>query len=186
MVVAFLIVFAVAYMAFFLRYQPLTATGGTSWVDPAFATNEGAFTSPMGEDFTQYRVRYADGERLRFMFTLTNTGGLPITVQGIRLDAACDNCRYPLEQRSTAMLVHGPNENDPAHARDLQPFTLGAGDYRNIVISARFVHCKDLGEGDVVTFSSVWVRTRAGIIPNETTLPLGFNLSVSRKGACPA
>jgi hypothetical protein len=185
-VVALLAVLALSYLMFFLRYQPLTATGGTSWVDPTYAARVGAFTSPRGEDFTQYNVRYTDGERLTFMFTLTNTGGLPVTVENVRLDAGCDNCTYPLQHRSTAMLAHGPNENNPTHARDLQPFKLAADDYRNIVITAKFVNCKDLGVGDVVTFSSVWVRLRSGMVAHDTTLPLGYNLAVSRKDACPA
>jgi hypothetical protein len=182
--VSLLALFAIAYVTFFLRYQPLTADAGTSWVDPDYATRVGPFTSPRGETFTQYNVRYVDGERLAFMFTLRNAGGLPVTIQSVRLDTGCDTCNYPLQQRSTAVLAHGPNETDPAHARDLRPFTLGGDDYRNIVVTARFVNCKDLREGDVITFSSVRVHMRAGFVPHDATLPLGYNLAVSRKSAC--
>lgn len=186
MVIVGLLVFAIAYVAFFFRYQPLTATGGTTWADPAYATKVGDFTSPAGEDFTQYNVRYVDGERFSFMFTLTNTGGLPVTVDDVRMYPACADCHYLLQQRSTAMLPHGPNENDPAHARELQPFKLGGGDSRNIVITAKFVDCKAFSEGTIQTYSDVWVQLRSGMIPHDAVLPLGYNLSVTRKGACPS
>jgi hypothetical protein len=169
------------------RYQPLTANGsGGWWVDPRFGTHIGDFTSPAGNNFSAYRVRYVDGETFRYGLTLNNEGPLPVTITSIG-DDGCDGCVFPLEfERSTVAPGDGPFRFDQHHTQPFETVELSPGDYRFFVIESRFDHCEASSPGMSYGYGLVQVTYRIGFAPHSVRLPMPYSLEVEMERAgCP-
>lgn len=175
-IVTGVIVFSGLYL---WRYQPLSANGtGAYWADPEFATSLGYFTSPQGEDFSAYRVRYRDGELFRSALTLRNEGPLAVTVTGVG-DLGCAGCEDLLVfHRASIGPATGQFVYDVEHVQPFEPFVLEPGTFRLVLIERRFDHCESFSPGSGSTFTHVPVDYRVGPVDRSVLLPMPFTLEL--------
>ena len=175
-VVSGVIVFSGLYL---WRYQPLSADGtGAYWADPEFATSLGSFTSPPGDDFSTYRVRYEDGRLFRYALTLHNDGPIAVTVTGAG-DLGCDGCLDLLVfHRGSVGPTTGPYVYDVEHVQPFEPFVLEPGAFRFVLLEQRFDHCESYGSGSGSTFTHVPVDYRVGPLHRSVLLPMPFTLEI--------
>jgi hypothetical protein len=176
-----------AGFVYLLRYQPLSANGtGSYWADTAFATSAGDFSSPSGEDFTAYDVRYEDGQTFRFSFTIGNLGILPVTIDSVRTPV-CEGCVFPLEYVSTSLApASGTYMFDHTRSRPFAPFELEPNSYRVVQIATRFEHCTAWGPGPSTTTSIVEVSYHTGLVHHTVRLTLPYTLTVAfSASSCP-
>jgi hypothetical protein len=169
------------------RYQPLTANGGgTTWVDPRFATKLGVFTRPEGRFFSAYRVGYEEGRLFSYALTLHNEGPLPVTITSIG-EPECQGCTFPLVfERSSVAPTGGRYQNDREHATPFQGFVLEPGAFRYVVIEARFDHCESYSADTAVTYLSIPVGYRTVFVDHDVQLPMPYTLEVPFHGPeCP-
>src|SRR2546427_12818001 len=90
------ILFAVTFTVWVSNYQPLTANGtGSSGVFASNSRRLGSFEAPDGESFTAYRVRFVQGGKISYSFTLGNNGPVPVAITSVG-DLGCDSCGGPL------------------------------------------------------------------------------------------
>jgi hypothetical protein len=141
--------------------RPLRATGPTH---VAGSTAAESFT--IGN--TTYRqVRYVDRARLRYTFTLVNTGIVPLRVVGLA----------PPGRRATLLR--------PQH---LDPLTLGPYERGRVTVRVLMTDCERLSAraGSIVTELRVRIRI-LGLVPRTVTVPLAEQLRVSsaRESSCP-
>lgn len=180
---------AIVFSALYLwRYQPLSANGtGTYWADPEFATSVGYFTSPQGDGFSAYRVRYEDGSLFRYALTLYNDGPLPVTITNVGQDPDCFSCVFPLVfERASVAPASGQYQYDRRHATPFDRFVLQPGANRYVVIEARFDHCESYEPPGGVTHLSIPVGYRAWGLEHQVQLPMPYALEVRfRGGECP-
>jgi len=181
------LILAVSAILFLWLYQPLSANGsGAYWVDPRFGMRVGDFTSPTGDTFSAYDVRYEDGRLFRYALTLYNKGPLPITITGIGGDG-CNNCLSPLEfERSLAAPETGPFQFDQRHARPFRTVSIDPGEYRFVVVESRFDHCEGSEKGTTYGYTTVSVVFRMGFVSRTVELPMPFTFEVRMgPGGCP-
>ena len=184
--IAIVLGFLVFSSLYLLRYQPLTANGGgTTWVDPRFATRLGEF-APEGESFSAYRVRYEDGHLFSYALTLYNEGPLPVTVTSIG-EPECRGCTFPLVfERSSVAPAGGRYQKDREHAIPFDGFVIQPGALRYVVIETRFDHCESYSPGSGVTFLSLPVGYQAWFTDHEVQVPMPYSLEVPFQGPeCP-
>ena len=162
-----------------LRYQPLSADGtGASWADPEFATPLGDFTSPQGDDFSAYHVRYRDGEVFKSALTLHNEGPLAVTITGVG-DLGCDGCEDLLVfERAAVGPATGSHVYDVRHVQPFEPFALEPGAYRLVLVAQRFDHCESYSPGSGATFTHVPVDYRVGPVEHSVLLPMPFTFEL--------
>lgn len=183
-VVVGVLVFSGVYL---LRYQPLTADGGgTTWVDPRFATELGDFTPPEGQSFSAYRVGYEEGRLFSYALTLYNDGPLPVTITSIG-EPECRGCTFPLVfERSSVAPAGGRYQNDREHATPFRSFVLAPGAFRYVVVETRFDHCESYSAGTAVTYLSIPVGYRTAFVDHDVHLPMPYSLQVPFHGPeCP-
>jgi hypothetical protein len=153
------------------RYQPLTANGGgTTWVDPRFATKLGNFMPPEGQSFSAYRVGYEEGRLFSYALTLYNEGPLPVTITSIG-EPECRGCTFPLVfERSSVAPAGGQYQYDREHATPFDGFVLEPGAFRYVVVETRFDHCESYSADTAVTSLSIRVRYRTGFVDHDVRL----------------
>jgi hypothetical protein len=178
---------AAAGQGYLLRYQPLSSNGtGSFHVDDRYATSLGDFSSPSGETFTAYDVRYSDGAAFSYSFTIGNLGRLPVTIDSVTT-VPCEDCVFPLEYVATRVApAAGPDRFDPSMAEPFVPFRLDPGGYRLVEIATRFDHCEHWGAGDSTRSATIEVRYRAGWVHHTVRLALPYTLRVAfTASSCP-
>ncbi len=170
------------------RYQPLSANGtGAYWADPEFATSLGSFTSPQGDDFAAYRVRYEDGRLFRYALTLHNDGPLPVTITSVGQEPDCVGCLFPLVfERVSVAPASGRYRYDHEHTTPFDGFVLQPGAYRYVRIETRFAHCGSYAPPGGVTQLSIPVGYRTWGLEHQVQVPMPYSLRVwFRGGECP-
>lgn len=119
----------IAGIAWLGSYQPLTA-GNTAEIP-----------GDLAEEFFRGReeiaVDYEHGKTHTYAFTVQNTGPLPTTVLKVVPPRA--GLLHPEEVRTSP--ADNPLSLDPDTAVPFEPFRLGVGEERGIVVMARFLRC---------------------------------------------
>lgn len=185
--IAVLLGFLVFSGVYLWRYQPLTANGGgTTWVDPRFATRLGDFTPPEGQSFSAYRVRYEDSRLFRYALTLYNEGPLPVTITSIG-EPECRGCQFPLVfERSSVAPASGTYQYDRERATPFDGFVIQPGAFRYVVVETRFDHCESYSADTAVTYLSIPVGYRTAFVHHDAQLALPYSLEVPFHGPeCP-
>lgn len=142
--------------------SPSLSTGGQVSVTGTEAS--GVFT--LG-DRTVRQIRYADQGTLRYTFTVTNDGRLPVTVAGLASDQA-DPRLFDLV--------------------DLSSGRLGAGESDELTLTLAMNGCESLSSRSGSFVSEVVVRTRhAGVFEDTVTvtLPEEIHTGSPREAFCP-
>jgi hypothetical protein len=186
-IIGLLVVAAAALQGYLLRYQPLSADGSGSFgVDRRFASSRGEFTSPSGESFSAYAVRYQDGETFHFSFTIGNLGRLPVTIDSVTTPP-CEGCVFPLEYVSTSLSPPtGPDMFDGSRSEPFAPFRLDPDGYRLVQVATRFDHCRAWSPGSSTTSSQIEVRYHTGWVHHTVRLTLPYTLTVAfDASSCP-
>jgi hypothetical protein len=169
-------------------YQPLLATSTASmWVSSPPAEDLGPFTAPSGEEFRAYRLYYQDGATVQVGFTLSNDGGLPVTIRRV---GGNDVTRGPLRQVSVEI---GTNASGTIYTFErkapFRPFELAAGESRVVAITYRLERGCPLGRNDTTynekTYGKVAVEFGAFGLHRRVQLPLPVTLNVRTGSACP-
>ena len=151
-------------------YQPLTSDGvadvrGTRSADlPTF-------------DGGAVALHYEDGEYVTYAFALRNTGPVAITVTDITLPPQ----PLPLLHEVRVLLRPRGSDDasaDPDGAAEFEPFTLGGGEQRTIVVQARMDGCEQVTERAMALFASHHVRTRTLGVSRSVEVPLGVEVLV--------
>jgi hypothetical protein len=183
-VICLLVAAAAAVQGYLLRYQPLSAKGtGSYGVDQRFASSRGEFTSPSGESFTAYDVRYQDGQTFSFSFTIGNLGRLPVTIDSVTMPS-CEGCVFPLEYISTSLSPpSGPDMFDSTKSAPFAPFRLDPNGYRLVEVGTRFDHCQAWTFGSSTTSSLIEVRYHTGWVHHSVWLTLPYTLTVAFTGS---
>jgi hypothetical protein len=178
-----LLVSLASVIAYLWRYQPLSATGPGLRGSIRGSARRGDFTSPSGEYFSVYRIRYVDGETVRYGLTLHNEGPLPVAITGIG-DDACDDRVFPLEfGKSLVAPRSGQFQYDPGHARPFTTVEMASGDDRFFVVESRFDHGEANSEGVGYGYTLAPVTYRIGLIARTVRLPMPFTLEVGMEPA---
>ena len=119
-------------------------------------------------DRTVRQVRYVDRGTLRYTFSLTNEGRLPVTVAGLASDQA-DPRLFDLV--------------------DLSPVTLASGETAPVTLTVAMNGCESLSSRSGSFVDGVTVRTtRAGVLDDEVVvmLPEELHTGSAREASCPA
>jgi hypothetical protein len=180
----------VGWLSWATNYQPATPFGGgAGWVDPAYAKNIGDFSPPYsGDSFSEFQVRFRDGEIFRYAFTLTNQGVLPVTVRWVGApDDGVNILRY---ERTLVTPRDGPDMYNPRRALPFAPFALHHGEQRMVVIVTTFADCASLPRSprgkwaDTTTYSRIRIGVSILGIEHADWISLPYNLEVARHGPC--
>ena len=143
------------------RYQPLERVG------PLTAGSEmEVVTIEEFEEAGAHVMRYTDGGYVTYAFTVRNTGPVGVTVTGLSLP---DESERRMLQPVTAGLATGAT----AEATDMEPFepfALGAGQERQIIVQARMDNCEYYTERAIETVDSQRITYRAVGIPRAATV----------------
>lgn len=141
---------------------PSLAAAGPVSVSGTEAT--GVFTIA---DRTVRQVRYADGGTLRYTFTLTNRGRLPVTVRGLAEDQVQSRLFELVDATSTQ---------------------LGAGETAAVTLSMTMGRCESLSSRSGSFVSEVALRTRQAEVFDDVVvvpLPEEIHTGSPREAFCP-
>lgn len=144
------------------RYQPLAQVG-----ELATSSDAGAVLVEEFEGTGATIVNYEHNAYLSYAFTLRNTGPVGVTVTSVDLpDERARRMLHPVQTSVFTSAAATPD--DLADMAPLQPFALGPGEERRIVVQARFDNCEyytergtELTHGHDVTFRVAGVKRTA-------------------------
>jgi hypothetical protein len=175
----------VAYAGWFVsNYQPLSGSGGMYGVGPEYTKDLGLFTSPHGENFQEYSVRYpGPGHHFGYRFTLWNTGPVAVEVKKVEPWYAAPDLASPLLFTGARFgPTQGPRAFQVTGGEALHPFTLAGGAYSYVEIENRFARCSHSGltgdsviAGIDVTYSVFGITRHTTVYPDYTIVvgPIG-------------
>lgn len=124
-------------------------------------------------DRTIRQVRYVDGGTLRYTFTVTNHGPLPVTIDGL----AADQARTRLFTYTGLTGAHG-----------VGTVRLGPGDSAPLTLALRMGGCESLSARAGAFVTTVAVRShQAGVLSDDVTLTLPEEVHTGspREAFCP-
>lgn len=150
------------------RSTPALSTSGAG--DVAGTVDVGAFRVA---DRTVRQVRYADRQVLRYTFTVTNDGRLPLTVHGLAA-----------EQPPTRLFTYR-DLTGPGGEPDVR---IGAGDSARLTLSLFMSGCETLSARAGSFVTEVVARTeQAGLFSDDVllTLPEELHTGSPREAFCP-
>ena len=150
------------------RSTPTLTTAGPTTVSGTDASSTFAIA-----DRTIRQVRYVDGGTLRYTFTLTNRGRLPVTVDGLA------------RHQSTTRLFTYTGLTGPDGARSVR---LAPGDSAPVTLALRMGGCESLSARAGAFVTQVVVRTeQAGGFDHDVVvrLPEEVHTGSPREAFCP-
>lgn len=154
------------------QYQPLVQVGELVTSSDAGATLVEEF-----EGTGATIVTYEHSAYLSYAFTLRNAGPVGVTVTSV--DLPDERARHMLQPVQTSMLTSPEaTPDDLADMAPLEPFALGAGEERRIVVQARFDNCEYYTERALEITEAHDVTFRVSGVPRTARVELNRPLIV--------
>jgi hypothetical protein len=133
--------------------------------------------APDGLSFTQYRVAVADGGTFRYLFTVTNTAPIPVTVS---VD------RHPVTWGPSIDQWWIDEQDGGRRPTVSAPYTIPAHGMAAVLIEARMHGC--LEPGDLTSFGTVPLTFETlGVLDRhvDVVLPISIQITGPRGTSCP-
>jgi hypothetical protein len=164
--------------AWLANYEPLVSDGGVFAVRPLHAiVDQIEADAPNGTSFTQYRITVPNGGTFRYLFTVTNTAPMPVTIS---VDP------HPVTWGPSIDGWWIDEQDGGRRPTTSAPYTVPSHGMAAVLIEGRMHGC--LEPGDLTSFGTVPLTfTSFGVVERHTDvlLPISIQITGPKGTVCP-